>query len=305
MSDEACGRSREVPDVTDLHTRKLAYRLGYTAPAFSLLCRVSSLAGRRLSGGIARFVARAYCASQPGVVRTVADNLRLLDRTAGTGAAARVFENFAGTLADYFWLAGRSGDQAYALAEIEGSLPALTSGAVLATGHYGFFEFGALALTRSGVRVSVVTDAEPTSGLTRWRAAYRKRWGAETIELGGDAFSSLRAAEALKAGQLAAMLVDRPVGGRSLPVELPGGVISFSMAPAILSWMTGCPVIPVSVRRTPEGRYVVRTGDPVSADRSTPRDSAIADCTRRIADALVRDFLFDPLQWYQFIPLAP
>ncbi len=302
MSNEG-DSGRHVTD-PNLHTRKLAYRLGYTASAFSFLRQVSSLAGRRLSGGIARLVARAYCSTQPGVVRTVADNLRLLDRSANSGDAVRVFENYAGTLADYFWLGGRSEDEAFALADIEEALPALTSGAILATGHYGFFEFGALVLTRSGLRVSVVTDAEPTPGLTRWRADYRKRWGAETIELGGDAFSSLRASEALEAGRLTAMLVDRPVGGRSLPVELPGGVILFSMAPAILSWMTGCPVIPVSVRRTAAGRYVVRTGEPVSADRSTPRDSAIADCTRRVANALVQDFLSDPLQWYQFIPLA-
>lgn len=307
MSNEARGESREAAAVTAsaLHTRKLAYRLGYTATAFSLLRRISSLLGRRASCGIATFFARAYCVTQPGVVRTVTDNLRLLDCSSNTGDAVRVFENYAGTLADYFWLAGRSGDEAYSLADIEGSLPALSSGAILATGHYGFFEFGALVLTRAGLRVSVVTDAEPTSGLTRWRAAYRKRWGAETIELGGDAFSSLRAAGALEAGRLTAMLVDRPVGGRSLPVELPGGVISFSMSPAILSWMTGCPVIPVSVRRTAAGRYVVRTGELVTADRATSRDSAIEGCTRRIADALVQDFLSDPLQWYQFIPLTP
>ncbi len=309
MSNEARGGFREMPAVTataqNLHTRKLAYRFGYTASAFSLLRLISSLLGRRASGGIARFVAKAYCSTQPGVVRTVADNLRLLDRSADTGNAVHVFENYAETLSDYFWLAGRSGDEAFALADIEGALPALSSGAILATGHYGFFEFGALVLTRAGMPVSVVTDAEPTSGLTRWRADYRKRWGAETIELGSDAFASLRAAEALEAGRLTAMLVDRPVGGRSLPVEIPGGAISFSMAPAILSWMTGCPVIPVSVRRTPAGRYVVRTGDPVSADRSTARDTAIEDCTRRIADALVQDFLCDPLQWYQFIPLTP
>jgi len=288
----------------NLHTGKLAYQLGYTARAYSLLCRVSTLLGRRLSGDIAALFARRYCAAHPEVVQTVAGNIRLLDRSAGTREAVCVFENYARTLADYFWLAGRSGDEAFALADIEGSMPVLTSGAILATGHFGFFEFGALVLTRAGLPVSIVTDAEPTTELTRWRAAYRKRWGAETIELGGDAFSSLRAAGALEAGRLTAMLVDRPAGGRSLSVELPGGAISFSMAPAILSWMTGCPVIPVSVRRTPAGRYVVRTGEPVSADRATSRDTAIEGCTRQIADALVRDFLADPLQWYHFVPLA-
>lgn len=290
--------------IPKLHTERLAYRLGYTSAAFSFLCRVSSVIGRRSSCAIGSLFARAYCATQPGVVCTVANNLLLLGRSANADAAVHVFENFAKTLADYFWLANRSREEAFALADIEGALPKLTSGAILATGHYGFFEFGALVLTQAGLPVSVVTDAEPTPGFTRWRAGYRRRWGAETIELGSDAFSSLRVAEALESGRLTAMLVDRPVGGRSLPVPLPGGTISFSMAPAILSWMTGCPVIPVSVRRTAAGRYAVRTGMPVFADRSSSRDKAIEDCTRQIAAALVNDFLLDPLQWYQFIPLT-
>lgn len=287
------------------HTARLAYRLGYSAAIFSTFAGISALAGRRTSTAVASCLAAGYCASHPDVVRVVARNLALLGHPGGHPDAARVFRNFAVTLADYFWLATKTQEQAHALADIEGSLPGLTTGAILATGHFGFFEFGALALARVGIPVSIVTDAEPTPGLSRWRADYRARWGAQTIELGNDAFSSLRAAEAIAAGRFAAMLVDRPVGGRSLAINLPGGSIPFSMAPAILSWMTGCPIIPVSVRRTDRGRYAVRTGAPVMADRSLPRDEALAACTREVAAALVGDIQRDPLQWYQFVPLSP
>jgi predicted LPLAT superfamily acyltransferase len=160
-------------------------------------------------------------------------------------------------------------------------------------------------LGTKGVPVSVVTYAEPSDELTRWRADYRLRWGAETIELGGDTFSSLRAATAIESGRLAAMLVDRPMGGRAMDVELPGGKIPFSMAPALLSWMVGCPILAASVRRTPNGRYAVSTNPLVVADRSLPRDESLADCTRRVAETLIRDFQRDPLQWYQFVPLTP
>ncbi len=287
------------------HTERLAYRVGYTSAVFSLLGRIAGAGGRRFSWAVASAVAGTYCATQPGVVRIVSDNLRLLGHPGGTSAARKVFRNFAVTLGDYFWLADKPPEEAFDLAEIEGSLPALSSGAILATGHFGFFEFGALALSQRGKPVSVVTDAEPSPELTSWRAGYRRRWGAETIELGQDAFSSLRAAEALSAGRLTAMLVDRPAGERTLAITLPGGAIPFSMAPAILSWMTGCPVIPVSVRRTPARQYLLRTGNPVTADRSLPRDEALAACTRAVASALVEDFLCDPLQWYHFVPLCP
>ena len=288
------------------HTERLAYRLGYTSGAFSFLRSLSGAVGRVGSSVIGEFLARCYCATQPGVVDVVSRNLELLGLPASRRSARMVFVNFAKTLADYFWLACKSREEAAALADIETNLPEIPSGrgAVLAAGHFGFFEYGALVLAMKGVPVSVVTHAEPTGALTRWRADYRLRWGAETIELGNDTFSSLRAAAAIREGRLTAMLVDRPAGGRSMDVELPGGKISFSMAPALLSWMVECPVIPVSVRRTPGGRYAVRTSPPVLADRSLPRDEALADCTRRIAAPLIRDFQSDPLQWYHFVPLS-
>ncbi len=286
------------------HTERLAYRLGYTRAAFAFLSRAAGMLGRRSTALIATTFSRSYCAARKDVVRVVAENLRLLGYNDPERHAPKVFENFALTLGDYFWLRGQPVERALALAEIEQTLPDFSGGAVLATGHFGFFEYGTLVPASRGIPVSVVTYAEPSEALTQWRADYRLRWGAKTIELGTDAFSSLRAATALREGQLTAMLVDRPLGGRSMDVAFPGGVIPFSTAPALLSWMVGCPVIPASVRRTTEGRFLVNTGDAITADRNLPRDEALADCTRRIANALLQDFLREPLQWYHFVPLT-
>ncbi|MFZ4774073.1 MAG: lysophospholipid acyltransferase family protein [Terrimicrobiaceae bacterium] len=290
----------------EAHTQRLAYRLGYTSGGYSFLRGFAALGGRKPCSLIAAMFARFYCATQPRIVEVVARNLEILGHPRPRESAPMVFENFARTLSDYFWMAGKSREEAFALADIEGTLPEIPAGkgAVLATGHFGFFEYGALALGMKGIPVTVVTHAEPSSGLTRWRADYRLRWGAQTIELGNDTFSSLRATAAIESGQLTAMLVDRPLGGRSMDVPLPGGKIPFSMAPALLSWMVGCAVIPASVRRTPAGRYIVRTSAPVVADRSLPRDEALADCTSRVAAALIQDFQTDPLQWYHFVPLS-
>ena len=118
-------------------------------------------------------------------------------------------------------------------------------------------------------------------------------------------FSSLRAATAIGDGRLTAMLVDRPAGGRSAAIDLPGGRIPFSMAPALLSWMVECPILAASVRRTPGGRYAVSTNPLITADRNLPRDESLEKCTRCVADTLIRDFQKDPLQWYHFVPLQP
>jgi len=292
------------------HTGRLFYRVGYTAGFFSLLQATARWAGRDGSGRIARTLARIYCATAPAIVKVVARNLRLLtDRDVRNNEAKLVFLNFATTLADYIWLGSRSREEAFALADLDCNFEHLRAacvggqGAILATGHYGFFEFGALVLGQMQFPVSIITHPEPSPGLTRWRADYRSRWGAETIELGNDAFASLRAAEAIGRGRLTAVLVDRPQGGRTTPIALPGGTIPYSLAPALLSWMTGCCIVPVSVRRTTDGRYAISSSKPVTADRSLPRSEALELCTRKVAAALHEAFLKDPLQWYHFVPL--
>ncbi len=294
------------------HTARPAYRLGYTSAAFGFLSATARVVGRRAAGWIATTFAGFYCRTNPDLVALLDANRELLTgEKTPPGAGADNFRNFALTLADYLWLASQPPGVGFRLADLGPGIESLReasadgSGAILATGHYGFFEFGALVLGQMGFPVSVVTFAEPSSELTRWRADYRRRWGAETIEIGNDAFSSLRANEAIDRGRLTAMLIDRPLGGRSLEVELPGGRIPFSLSPALLSWMTGCAIVPVSVRRTPSGRYAIQAGAAVRCDRSLPREESLARCTREVAAALVADFRHDPSQWYQFVPLTP
>lgn len=294
------------------HTKRIVYQAGYTAVTFELLVALGRILGRRASLAIGRAVGRGYAASQPEIVEIVRENLALLGVSdISNDEAKRVFVQFAETLAEYLWLGSRTPEQGFRLAEFSGGLEHLQAalasgtGAILATGHFGFFEFGALVLGKMGFPVSIVTYPEPTDSLTRWRANYRRRWGAETIELAADAFSSLRVNEALERGRFTAMLVDRPVGGRALNVDLPGGQIAFSMAPAILSWMSGCAVVPVDVRRTPGGLYAIRAAAPVWCDRELPRNESIEACTRQIAAELVAGFQKDPSQWYHFVPLGP
>lgn len=294
-----------------LHKDRGFYRIGYRAWVFEFLSKGTTLCGRRFSAWSGAMAGMMYAKTHPDVVQVVVRNLGLLENRAfSTTEASRVFANFGRTMSDYFWLGGQSREAGYALAEVEADLANFqklcsgSTGAILATGHYGLFEFGALVLGHLGYPISIVTHAEPTRSLSQWRADYRARWGAATIELGTDAFSSLRAVEAIEAGRLTAMLVDRPTSGRSLLAPLKGGTASFSMSPALLSWMTGCKVVPVTVRRLPTGRYAIRSGEAVQADRSQPRDIAIRECSLHMAQALVGDFQRDPLQWYHFEPLT-
>lgn len=294
------------------HNERWFYRWLYSSEIFEFTCQVYRFLGRGIYRAVARGIARLYAWTQPGVVTTVQRNLSLLQSQDVPRTMAReVFVSFATSIADYIaagntpmavadsWCTERSGIEYLNEARDAGR------GAILATGHYGFFEFGSLVLGQMGWPVSIVTLSEPTRQLTDWRASFRRRWGADTIEIGPDAFSSLRVLRVIEAGGFAAMLIDRPHGGHVTPVELAGGVIPFSLSPALLAYMGDAPVIPVVVAATQSGEYRLVAKPGIWPRRlGLGREAAVKEATTQVAHALVEEFARDPSQWYQFPPLT-
>jgi lauroyl/myristoyl acyltransferase len=292
------------------HFEKLFYRVMYTPRVFELTSRLFPFLNRSIFRAVARSVAWAYAVTQHGVRRVVRDNLSLLsDQPATDRDAIRTFENFGTAIADYVAVGNMEPDRAASLCISTEGLEHLKNarasgrGAVLATGHFGFFEFGALLLGRMGHPVTVVTWSEPTKELTAWRAAFRRRWGAETIEIGTDAFSSLQVVRALAAGRFTALLADRPHDDHAIEVALPGGKIRFSLSPALLAFMADAPIIPVAVAGDFGGYRLVAKPPIRPREMGEDRQSCVEAATRALADSLFEEIRRDPLQWYQFVPV--
>lgn len=293
------------------HTERLFYRWGYTSAAFALLSGAAGILGRRTCVFLARQIAAFYTASHPSIVEVVKNNLAILTpEQANSSLAKSTFANFAHGLADYLRMGSLPLSAASELCtertgfEVLESVRTQARGAILATGHFGFFEYGALLLKELNIPVTVLTLGEPTAALTKWRADFRKKWGAETIEIGADSFSSLRVVQALQAGRFCALLVDRPTQGGTLPVRLPGGSVQFSTSAALLAHLADCPIIPVAVSLREDGFYRMTAKPAVILEKSLPRTQAIEAATRQVANSLVEEFLSAPSQWYHFIPLA-
>lgn len=294
------------------HTERAFYKLLYTPQIFEFTSRLFRFLGRGVYVRVAQAVAWSYAMTQHGVRDVVLGNLRLLagDKVKAADAVA-VFTNFGATIADYVAIGNMPVDRAAALCvetigdeHLEDALRA-GKGAILATGHFGFFEFGALLLGRKGYPITVVTLSEPTPELTKWRADFRKRWGADTIEVGPDAFSSLRVVQTLQGGGFAAMLADRPFGGPTVEVDLPGGRIAFSSSPALLAYLADCPVIPVAITRRPDATYRI-VSKPCIWPRQFEgdRNARVEGATKVIAASLFEEIVRDPRQWYQFVPVG-
>ena len=295
------------------HTERWAYRRLYSANIFELATRIYPFFRRPGAQVLGRTVAWTYAVTQHSIRRIVRDNLALLRKEPFSEQdAISVFVNFGATIADYVAVGAISREKALAFcAEHEGTeyLRTATSagqGVILATGHFSFFEFGAVALGRMGRKVTIATLPEPSDELTAWRAAWRLRWGAETIAVGIDPFSSLQVARAIGEGHCMAMLADRPIAERGIPFDLPNGRTMLSSSPALLSWMTGCKILPVVVTRLSGGRYRI-TAKPAVEARRVPhgqRNGEIARCTRELGASLFEEIRRAPLQWYQFVSVG-
>ncbi len=295
------------------HTERWAYRWLYSGRMFEWATRLYPFLGRRGFNIIGRTIAWIYAATQPGIRRIVQDNIALLQKSPVTERDARnVFVNFGKTMADYLSIAAMTKEEARTLSTERVNFHHLEKatangkGVILVTGHFGFFELGGSILGDLGYKVAIATLPEPSSALTEWRAAWRSRWGAKTIAVGADPFSSLAIVRALADGHCMAVLADRPIDESGIPIKLPNGEILFSTSPALLSWMTGCDVLPAAIVRLPDGKYRITTKAPISVRRvpHDERDEEISRCTRAIAESLFEEITSDPEQWYQFIPVS-
>lgn len=295
------------------HTERWAYRKLYTPNIFSLATKLYPWLGRAGFQAVARTVAWVYAVTQPAMRKIVRENLALLQKKPVTDSdAVKVFVNFGATIADYVAVGAMEREKALALCAEHRGLDHLYAareggrGVILATGHYSFFEFGSTVLGGMGVQVTIATLPEPSDGLMEWRAKWRSRWGTKTIPVGADPFSSLQVMRAIEQGDCMAMLADRPIGEAGLPVDLPNGRFLFSTSPALLAWMTGCPILPVMVTRRSDGRYNITAKPAVTIHRESGlgRKAEIERCTREIATALFEEILEEPHQWYQFIPVG-
>lgn len=251
--------------------------------------------------------------THPRAQSALRENLALL---CGAELPANVvrdtFRNFGAALADYFQLGARTKEAALALIEARRGFEHIQNaladgkGALLVTAHTGLFELGGLLLEQFNLPLVVLSLPEPSPALNEWRAAYRQRWGAETLEVGVGEFSFVEIARKIGEGKCVAMLMDRPQGnGDVVLVDFPHGRIPFSTGPVWLSLLTGAPLIATTILATESGRYVLEAFPPLRPKwRGKDRAATVREYTMELAGYFREPLCKHPDQWYQFVPLS-
>jgi KDO2-lipid IV(A) lauroyltransferase len=225
--------------------------------------------------GIARRLADLYWRRQRQRCEVVVQNFLPVfsgDKLAAEKAARAAHKNFAAKLIDLWRV--ESGEVTRDWLTTDGELEIIHAarrrgrGTLFITLHLGNWEHGGMLLTQLGIRLTILTQAEPDDGLTDLRKAARARYGVDTLIIGDDGFAFVEVIKQLQAGADLAISLDRPPDRGGVPVEFFGQPFEASLAAAELARASGCALIGVTIVRRPEG-YAVKVLPEFIYDRKT------------------------------------
>ena len=231
------------------------------------------------------------------------------DRRLAKRKAHELFRRFAVKLAELWRFESGVSMERWLLAgsdwDIFEKARARKQGVLLLTPHLGNWELGGALLARRGIKVVVLTQAEPGSGLTELRRTARARWGIETFIIGNSGFDFVEIIKRLLAGENVALLIDRPPGIKAVEVELFGQPFRASVAAAELARASGCALIGVVIARD-AGGYAAKVLPEFTYDRAAlgNRENR-RQFTQQIMSAFEPEIHRHPEQWFHFVPVWP
>jgi phosphatidylinositol dimannoside acyltransferase len=170
---------------------------------------------------------------------------------------------------------------------------------IVVAGHIGNNEAVAAAIADRGLPANVVADDSAFPEIFEILREERESFGVHVIPWRNlrELFTVLRRKEVV------ALLVDWGYRFDGVPVRMFGSWTALPAGPATLAAKTGALILPLAVRRTPEGKFLVESPGAFGVESSEP--AAIQQATQRIADFLEAAIAAAPDQWYSFKPVWP
>jgi KDO2-lipid IV(A) lauroyltransferase len=217
------------------------------------------------------------------------------DPALAAAAADESFRNFAITLHDFFNPNGVVLDvpDRAALEEVRKR----HGGVLMLTFHLGHWELGARTMQQWGWPVTAVYQPYKNPRFKKLIEESRAP-GVNFLPVGGQAARGVR--EALRNGDVVAMLGDHPFGEEGEPVNLLGHRVLWPRGPVILAVRGGTPIVVAAIIREGPRRYRAIVEEPL-----VPRDTTLAEVDRlvqEVADKFGKVVARHPTQWYRFRP---
>jgi KDO2-lipid IV(A) lauroyltransferase len=185
------------------------------------------------------------------------------------------------------------------LDHIEDAWKASPGGLIFALGHVGNNEAVAAAVAGRGWPISVVADDSSFPEMFERFRRLREAWGVRVIPWRNlrEIYGVLRRKEML------GLLVDWGYRADGIPVRLFDAWTTLPAGPATLAAKTDSRILPVAIRRRPDGAFHVSFEPVIEVASSSPAD--LQRATQALAEALARTIEAAPEQWYSFKPIWP
>ena len=175
-----------------------------------------------------------------------------------------------------------------------------TGGLIFSLGHVGNLEAVAAGVASRGWPINVVADDSSFPGLFEEFSRTREQWGVHVIPWRNlrEIYTILRRREML------ALLIDWGYRSDGIPVRLFDAWTTLPAGPATLAAKTGSRILPVTIKRNPDGlTFAISWAEPISVSSNEPAELQAA--SQRMADAFAASIAPAPEQWYSFKPIWP
>jgi KDO2-lipid IV(A) lauroyltransferase len=254
----------------------------------------------RVRYNIAVFTGWVFSLVPGGMRRAYEDNVQLLlPSLAGKlpSLITEVFKNFSITLCDFF-IPQELNVEVPDRAKLE-ELRKQNKGILMLTFHMGHWELGARVMQQWGWNVSAVYQPYRNKAFKRLVESHRAP-GVNFIPVGGHAAQGVR--DALRRGDMVAMLGDLPFGEEGIDVKLLNHHVIWPKGPILLAVREKCPIVVAVVVRTKLGHYRAFVEDPL-----VPRAATRAEVHRlvqEVTNQFAKYVVAYPSQWYRFRPFG-
>ena len=171
-------------------------------------------------------------------------------------------------------------------------------GVVVLTGHVGTWEWLSAAFTLNNMPVTAIAKLQPNAEYSRVLDDLRATIHVEIFNRGTN---ELRAAgRALKDGKILGFLADQDAGPGGAFINFLGKTASTPMGPAVFSRRFNAPVVPAFILRQPDGRHLVKIGEPMHFEDTGDTDADLLRFTERMTAILEQVIRENPTQWLWF-----
>jgi len=263
--------------------RRLGYRLGWLA---SFIARKKFAIARRHQERV----------QGPGI-----DSAR---------AARKVFGYYGRYWAETFWLHPRRRNQVLELSVLEGGEHlragnASGRGTIVALPHMGNWESAGLIAADVGSRVLAVAEALPNERIVEWFTGLRNTMDIDIVIARKGARVTRDLLECVQRGGTIALLCDRDLKGRGIPVTLFGEETTMPAGPASLAERTGAHLLPVGCyfEEGVGNRFEIHP--PLEIPDLPTREERVAALTQDLARRIEGIVSKAPEQWHLIVPNWP